>query len=146
LWPIESGFEQHVLSIIRNNDGHYRRYVVEATAVFAWRLFLCWLNWRCFAFFFLPAAFLINRIHRLDDIVQHRGATDPDDPLRNSVSCYGRVYNWLTFNLGHHQEHHWRPGVHWSSLPLLREDLPTARRIVPVSLYLNLPLFTPLKK
>lgn len=32
-------------------------------------------------------------------------------------------YNWVTGNLGLHTAHHTRPGVHWSELPALHEEL-----------------------
>lgn len=32
-------------------------------------------------------------------------------------------YNWWTGNLGLHTAHHTRPGVHWSELPALHEEL-----------------------
>ena len=35
---------------------------------------------------------------------------------RGTVSCYGRLYNWLFFNDGFHAEHHARPGEHWTRL------------------------------
>jgi fatty acid desaturase len=64
----------------------------------------------------LTAAFaLVN----LQNYFEHYGA-DPDDPLANSVSHYGRLYNLLAFNDGYHQEHHLRPGCHWRALPTLR--------------------------
>lgn len=34
-----------------------------------------------------------------------------------------RAYNWVTGNLGYHTAHHTRPGVHWSELPQLHEEL-----------------------
>jgi hypothetical protein len=39
---------------------------------------------------------------------------------RGTVSHYGRLYNLLFFNDGHHAEHHSRPGAHWRDLPGLR--------------------------
>jgi fatty acid desaturase len=59
------------------------------------------------------------------------------------VSCYGTLYNLLTFNLGYHQEHHLRPGVHWRKLPRTTSELPADRRSVPLSHYVNLPIFHP---
>jgi fatty acid desaturase len=32
-------------------------------------------------------------------------------------------YNWVTGNLGYHTAHHTRPGVHWSQLPELHDEL-----------------------
>lgn len=57
----------------------------------------------------------------------------PGSRLTDSVSSYGRLYNWLWFNNGYHQEHHSRPSAHWTALPALRvEMLPeAARRVVP---------------
>jgi hypothetical protein len=34
-----------------------------------------------------------------------------------SVSHYGRIYNFLCFNDGYHAEHHAAPGIHWTNLP-----------------------------
>lgn len=35
---------------------------------------------------------------------------------RGTVSCYGRVYNWLMFKDGLHVEHHRAPCTHWTRL------------------------------
>jgi hypothetical protein len=37
---------------------------------------------------------------------------------RGTTSHYGRLYNVLFFNDGYHFEHHTRPQVHWTRLPL----------------------------
>lgn len=37
---------------------------------------------------------------------------------RGTTSHYGWLYNLLFFNDGYHVEHHRRPGVHWTRLPL----------------------------
>ena len=44
--------------------------------------------------------------------IQFRG-----DTTRDSHSSYNKFYNFISFNCGYHQEHHHKPGVHWSRLP-----------------------------
>lgn len=68
---------------------------------------------------------------------EHHGAADPTDERRDSVSCYNRVYNFLLFNTGYHQEHHYRPGMHWTKLPALREQLPADRVVTRYTLFDN---------
>lgn len=41
-------------------------------------------------------------------------------------------YNWVTGNLGLHTAHHTRPGVHWSELPALHDEL---KRDIPKDAY-----------
>ncbi len=67
------------------------------------------------------------------------------DTTRDSYSNYGRLFNWLTFNAGYHQEHHHRPGVHWSKLPTVTEQLPTGRRILSKHAVLNNPYWSHFK-
>ena len=45
--------------------------------------------------------------------------------MTNSVSAYGKLYNFVWFNNGYHQEHHFRPGTHWMDLPKVRKELPS---------------------
>jgi hypothetical protein len=42
----------------------------------------------------------------------------PDGP--GAVSHYGKLYNLIWFNDGHHVEHHAQPRAHWTELPGLR--------------------------
>ncbi len=107
------------------------------------RVLLCVIDWKFFVFFFVPATYAVETLRMGEDFMHHWGAADPDDPKRDAVSCYGRIYNWMTFNLGYHQEHHLRPGEHWLRLPAMTAELPTDRRTVPFSHYLNLPVFHP---
>jgi len=57
----------------------------------------------------------------------------PGSRLTDSVSSYGRLYNWIWFNNGYHQEHHFRPSAHWTKLPALRPEMlhESERRVVP---------------
>jgi fatty acid desaturase len=70
---------------------------------------------------------------------EHYNATDPEDTKKDSTSCYNKIYNFLFFNTGYHQEHHYRPGVHWTKLPELQHQLPEDRNIVKYCLYNNNP-------
>lgn len=68
---------------------------------------------------------------------EHHGAVDWQDTTRDSCSCYNKLYNFLTFNSGYHQEHHYRPGARWDEMPKLRELLPEDRHIVKGTLFHN---------
>jgi fatty acid desaturase len=48
---------------------------------------------------------------------------DPTDPFSASRTFDNGFFNWLSFNVGYHAAHHYRPGVHWSRLPALHESL-----------------------
>jgi fatty acid desaturase len=81
-------------------------------------------------FFFLPVWYLGQAVALVHNYAEHHGAV-PGNRLTDSVSCYGRLYNKLWFNEGYHQEHHFRPHVHWTQLPRLRAQmLPEAQRRV----------------
>ncbi len=53
---------------------------------------------------------------------EHFGAR-PGNPYANSVSSYDPVYNFLWFNNGYHQEHHWDPKRHWTQMPQLHAEI-----------------------
>jgi fatty acid desaturase len=52
---------------------------------------------------------------------------------------YDALSNLVTFNVGHHREHHAHPGAHWTRLPTVRPEMRTeaARRVVPRAILLN---------
>lgn len=99
-------------------------------------LFLCllvWLSWKWTVFCYLPALFIGLVLVNVQNYYRHYGAC-PESRYANSVSHYGRVYNFLTFNDGYHQEHHLRPSTHWSRLPeagrCYRQELGAAGHVV----------------
>ncbi len=49
------------------------------------------------------------------------------DTTQDSVGIYNRWYNIFCFNSGLHQEHHHRPGVHWTRLHEITKLLPPTR-------------------
>ena len=80
--------------------------------VVSWKFLLCYLG-----AFFLALA-LVN----IQNYFEHYGAL-PENLYANSVSYYGRLYNFLTFNDGFHQEHHLRPLTHWTQMPRVNHEL-----------------------
>jgi fatty acid desaturase len=91
------------------------------------------ISWQWTVTCYLPAFFLTLTLVNVQNYYEHYGAR-PGDRGANSVSCYARLYNLLTFNDGYHQEHHLSPGSHWSQMPAVREKhrdlLESANRIV----------------
>ena len=71
---------------------------------------------RFFATVYLPGYLVGLGLCSLQGHFEHAGGT---------TSHYGWLYNLLFFNDGYHVEHHRRPGVHWTRLPL--ESMPDAR-------------------
>lgn len=84
---------------------------------------LSWLLGQVFAFW--------------ENYLEHLGAT-PNDRLRDSVSCYNRLYNLVWFNNGYHQEHHYRPTIHWTQIPKVRSELPSDRKVLKISHWFNI--------
>jgi fatty acid desaturase len=90
------------------------------------------LSWGFVVCFFVPVFCAGSFLGILNNYYQHAGA-EPGTRTANSVSHYGRLYNRLCFNEGYHQEHHVRPGLHWTRRPELRDALPyVGRAISPV--------------
>ncbi|RQR47263.1 fatty acid desaturase [Burkholderia sp. Bp9126] len=68
---------------------------------------------------YLPVFYFSLVMFNVQNYFEHVGG-DPDNPLANSTSYYGRIYNALMCNDGYHQEHHLRPNAHWRNLPKIR--------------------------
>lgn len=79
------------------------------------------ISWKWALSCYLPAYYLSLAFVNIQNYYEHYGA-NPDLPEADSVSCYSKLYNALTFNDGHHQEHHLRCSAHWSELPTIRQQ------------------------
>lgn len=99
---------------------------------------LAWLNPWGLICFYVPVWLLGNIGAMAQNYLEHHGAI-PGDRRTDSVSCYGRFYNLIWFNNGYHQEHHYRPQVHWTRLPLVKSLLPgeSERRVVACAHWFN---------
>jgi fatty acid desaturase len=103
----------------------------ETAAVLGLVMLFAMLNPRGLVFFYLPVWYLGNAAAQAENYLEHHGAL-PGNRKTDSVSSYGRLYNLIWFNNGYHQEHHYRPQVHWTRIPEVKELLPPAsqRRVV----------------
>jgi fatty acid desaturase len=108
-----------------------RRVYGELAAVLALLAAIGWFNLPGLLLFYLPVWYLGNAAAQAENYLEHHGAR-PGDRKTDSVSCYGWLYNLLRFNHGYHQEHHYRPQMHWLRVPELRDLLPpeSERRVV----------------
>jgi fatty acid desaturase len=53
----------------------------------------------------------------------HHAGLYPTNHYDASVNCVNPLFNYLSCNLGYHTAHHKRPGVHWSFLPKLHDEI-----------------------
>ena len=94
----------------------------------------------CFALFYLIVIYGAQVTSAAQNFFEHYGAM-PGNRMTDSVSCYGWLYNLAWFNNGYHQEHHYRPGVHWTKVKRLREEMlpDNQRRIARGAHFTNFP-------
>jgi fatty acid desaturase len=101
---------------------HLAQLVVESVVLVAFWAVLAAIDWRYFAFFYLPSYYLGWGLSYAEGYLEHFGGR-PDNPYANSVSSYNRLYNLFWFNNGYHQEHHWDPKRHWTRMHELHEEI-----------------------
>ena len=129
--------EEFLLSFLSNHPvrraNELRQVRLDRIAHFAGLCLFLAVSWKWTLSCYLPAFYLSLALINVQNYYEHYGAS-PDSRYTDSVSHYGRIYNLLSFNDGHHQEHHLRPQSHWSQMPLVRrqygEELDRAGRAV----------------
>jgi len=83
---------------------------------------MLWINpLNTFIVFLIPG--FIALTHTIWATYEHHSGCETHDHLVGSVNRDNRLYNFLTCNLGLHTAHHKRPGVHWSLLPQVHEEI-----------------------
>ena len=84
-----------------------------------------------FGMWMLVVYFLANFLNMATSYGEHWGVLDRrGDTTQDSIGIYSKWYNWIGFGAGYHQEHHNKPGVHWTKLPELTSRMHPERRIV----------------
>ena len=81
-----------------------------------------WINPINTLLIFLIPGFLALT-HTIWATYEHHAGCSTDGHLVGSLNRDNRIYNFLTGNLGLHTAHHKRPGVHWSLLPQLHDEI-----------------------
>ena len=101
--------------------------------MWAFRIFLLLIFFINFYYgLFLVLTYLLSyAVNNANSYGEHWGALQRrGDTTQDSIGIYSKWYNWLCFNAGYHQEHHHKPGVHWSRLPEVTHLLHPGRVIV----------------
>jgi fatty acid desaturase len=108
--------------VIRHGYTEVLQAGVETVVLAAFWLTMLVVNWKYFAFFYLPSYYLGWVLSYAEGYLEHFGCK-PGNYFANSVSSYNWIYNLLWFNNGYHQEHHWDPKVHWTKMPELSKQI-----------------------
>lgn len=107
---------------IRHGQVHVLQTIAETIVLAAFWLTMLAVNWRYFSYFYLPSFFLGWVLSYAEGYLEHYKA-QPGNPFANSVSSYHWLYNFLWFNNGYHQEHHWDPKMHWTRMKALSQRI-----------------------
>jgi fatty acid desaturase len=108
--------------VLRHGWPQIVQVIVEFLAIGAMWLFMLLYSWQYFVFFYLPSYYLGWVFIYAEGYLEHYGG-QPGNYFANSVSCYNWLYNFLTFNNGYHQEHHWDPKAHWTAQKQVHEEI-----------------------
>jgi fatty acid desaturase len=106
----------------KHGPANVAQAAAESLALGAFWVMLLVGSWQYFLFFYLPSFFLGWVISYAEGYLEHYGG-QPGNPYANSVSSYNWLYNFLWFNNGYHQEHHWDPKRHWTRMRQLHAEL-----------------------
>jgi fatty acid desaturase len=99
-----------------------------------------------YAVYYMLVVILALLVNNANSYGEHYQAVDPSDFRCDSVGSYSVWFNFLCFNSGFHQEHHVKPGLHWTRLPELTETLPKNRKTINGMYIVNAPLINDFKE
>src|SRR5262249_6033942 len=119
-WRVEVGA---VLGVVfKHGWRQVVQLIIETLALSAFWGVMLWLDWRYFAFYYLTSYYLGWMLSYAEGYLEHYDSK-PGNPYANSVSSYHWLYNFVWFNNGYHQEHHWDPKVHWTRMRELHQQI-----------------------
>ncbi len=122
-------FRTDMESLAKRSLKHSKILYFEIFTLLAFWIFLVAINWKIFLLVLIPS-YAGGQIFALwENYCEHYGSTLYDNK-RDSVSCYNSIYNFIWFNNGYHQEHHFSPQTHWTNIPEVTKELPEDRVIV----------------
>jgi len=101
--------------ILRHGRTHVLLLVAECVALAAFWCTMLSMDGCYMLSFYLPSYYLGWVLVYAHTYFLHYGA-QPGNPYANAVSSYHRLYNWVFFSNGYHQEHHWDPKAHWTHM------------------------------
>lgn len=115
LWRV-GGNEENLLALASKRPDRRRRELrqiqVDRAAHCLALVGFAVISWQWTVMCYLPAFFCALTLVNVQNYYRHYGA-NPDSRMTDSVSYYGRFYNFIAFNDGYHQERrfgqrHWR--------------------------------------
>jgi fatty acid desaturase len=107
---------------IRHGREHIVQCIAETLVLAGFWVVMALVDWRYLVYFYVPSFFFGWVISYAEGYYEHKD-TEPGNPLANSVSSYNGLYNLFWFNNGYHQEHHWDPKRHWTTMKQLHAEL-----------------------
>ena len=108
--------------IWRNGRKHVLLLAAESLVLGLFWLSMLLLDWRYLVCFYLPSYYLGWVLTYAHTYVLHYGA-QPGNSYAYSVSSYHRLYNAIFFRNGYHQEHHWDPKAHWTTMARVKQEI-----------------------
>jgi len=119
----------------------------ELIALSAFTVVLCWINLYYALWLIFVVCPLMQFLNAAWHYGEHWGAHDRrGDTTQDSVGIYNWWYNTFCFNSGLHQEHHHKPGVHWTKLPSVTPSLHPDRVVTKGMHIFNVPWSADFKK
>jgi fatty acid desaturase len=114
--------QRDILRVGRKHPKYLRYFLLMKLPLWSLVALGLWLNPLNYVLVFVIPGF-ITLTHTIWATYEHHAGCHPTSHRDASVNRDHRIYNLVTGNLGLHTAHHKRPGVHWSLLPGIHEQI-----------------------